>query len=92
MPNPKRLSIRVSGTKYYLEVDVKKSDCNREPAHCHLTDGYSRIAQIWLATCAFKENPRNVSFNDRSRILDAVASNRYELEDAYNYNRDNGAL
>lgn len=91
MSYPKRVSIPVYGTKYHLEVDVSKWDCKREPAHCHVYAGSRRIAQVWLDSCTFEDIPREVSHNDQSRILDAVSSNRYELNSVYDYNRDYGA-
>ena len=90
MSYPKRVSIDVYGTKYHIEVDVSKRDC-QEPAHCHVCSGRTRVAQIWLSSCSFQRTPSEISHNDRSRILDTVSSNRYELEEAYSHNRFNGA-
>lgn len=91
MSYPKRVSIPVYGTKYHLEVDVGKWDCNREAAHCHVCSGRDRIAQVWLSTCSFERTPSEISHNDRSRILDAVSDNTYELNSAYEHNRKYGA-
>ncbi len=91
MASPERISIAVYGTKYYLEIDVSKADCNKEKAHCHVTNGRSRIAQVWLDSCSFESIPSEISHNDCRRILDYVENNRYELKCVYEYNRINGA-
>lgn len=91
MSYPQRASFSVPGTKYTLEVDVSKWDCNREAAHCHVCSGRDRIAQVWLSTCSFETIPSEISHNDRGRILSAVSDHRYELEAAYNNNRIYGA-
>ena len=73
-----------------VEVDVKKDDCRREPAHCHIIKNGYRVAQVWL-------NPVSVQYGhslDRSEIKEAcdfVADHRYELEREYEHNRNYGA-
>ena len=91
MSYPERVSIPVSGTKYHLEVDVSKWDCNREPPHCHVASGRQRYAQVWLSNCRYEVEPRDISANDSKRILDAVSSNRYKLQSAYEHNAKYGA-
>ena len=91
MAGPMRCSFSVPGTKYDIEVDLKKWDCNKEPAHCHVVDGSRRIAQVWLSSCLFEKEPRDVSFGDQRRILSTVEDHRYELKEAFDYNRDHGA-
>ena len=91
MSSPIRCEYSVPGTKYEIEVDLKKWDCNKEPAHCHVTDCGRRIAQVWLSSCLFEDTPRNVSFADQRRILDRVAEKKYELQNAYEHNRVYGA-
>lgn len=91
MSYPERVSFWVSGTKYYVEVDVAKADCNREPAHCHVTDGHRRIAQVWLPNCTFNTTPSEISHNDCKRILAAIEEQCSTLEYAYNFNRKYGS-
>ena len=54
-------------------------------------DGSRRIAQVWLSSCLFEKEPRDVSFGDQRRILSTVEDHRYELKEAFDYNRDHGA-
>lgn len=72
------------------EVDERKCDCNREPAHCHVTRNGIRVAQIWL-------NPIRIEpghFLDRNEIdlvIKTVSKLRNELESEYIYNKYSGA-
>ena len=92
MSYPREIYIPVPGTQYHLEVDKSKWDCNRERAHCHVYNSKgARLAQVWLSSCTFKELPSDISNRDHSRILDTVSDYRWEIEDAYNYNRKFGA-
>lgn len=90
MSYPERVSFWVSGTKYYVEVDVSKADCAPEFPHCHITDGHRRIAQVWLATNTFKVIPAEISNADCKRILDAIVEQHSSLEHAYYFNRKYG--
>ena len=72
------------------EVDVKKDECRREPAHCHITRNGYRVAQVWL-------NPVSIEYGhglDRSEekvVEDFVSDHRYALEREYENNRKYGA-
>ena len=47
MSNPRKFEIDQSSYGYHLEVDVRRSDCNRgEPPHWHLWHGRSRVGSI----------------------------------------------
>ena len=91
MSDPRRVHIDVYGTPYYLTVDLSKWDCNREPPHCHVCKGRDRVAQVWLSSCSYKEEPREISHNQRQTVLNAVRENMYELKSAFNHNHDYGA-
>lgn len=66
------------------EVDVKKDDCNREPAHCHVTRGY-RVAQVWLNPVRIKDG-HSLDRNEVDLVYDFVSEHRDELEREYEYN------
>ena len=72
------------------EVDNRKCDCRREPAHCHVTRNGVRVAQVWLNPVSI-EPGHSLDRNEIDSVLDVVSSNRYELESEYNYNREYGA-
>lgn len=91
MSYPMRISIHVPDTQYYIEVDYKKAECNKEPAHCHVFNAKGvRLAQIWLKSRTFKTIPNNISSDDCSKIIRAVSIHRYEIEEAYIFNSRNG--
>ncbi len=73
-----------------IEVDQRKCDCRREPAHCHVTRNGNRIAQVWLNPVRI-ESGHSLDRNEIQPVLDAVYSNCSSLETEYNYNRDHGA-
>lgn len=73
------------------EVDQKKDDCKREPAHCHITKGSSgRVAQVWLNPVIL-ESGHGLDRSEVDEVLSVVQANRYELEHAYRYNAEHGA-
>jgi len=72
------------------EVDQRKSDCKREPAHCHVTRNGIRVAQVWLNPVRI-EPGHSLDRNEIELVLEAVSSNRYSLENEYEYNREHGA-
>lgn len=72
------------------EVDVKKDDCRREPAHCHITRNGYRIAQVWLSPVSI-ESGHSLDHSEKDLVYDFVSSHRYELEREYENNRLYGA-
>ncbi len=68
------------------EVDVKKDDCRREPAHCHITRSGYRVAQVWLNPVCV-ESGHSLEHREVDIVYDFVANNRYALESEYNNNR-----
>lgn len=72
------------------EVDVRKDDCRREPAHCHITRNGCRIAQVWLNPVRI-ESGHSLDRNEIDIVYDFVSSNRYTLESEYERNRHCGA-
>ena len=72
------------------EVDQKKDNCLREPAHCHITRNGYRVAQVWLNPVSIKSG-HSLDRNEIDMVLDVVNANRYSLEREYDYNRNYGA-
>ena len=72
------------------EVDQRKSDCKREPAHCHVTRNGVRVAQVWLNPISI-ESGHSLDRNEINMVIDTVKINHYELEREYEYNREHGA-
>lgn len=73
-----------------IEVDNRKCDCRREPAHCHITRNGIRVAQVWLNPVSI-ESGHSLDRNEIDLVYDAVSSYRSEIESEYIYNRDHGA-
>ena len=73
-----------------IEVDQRKCDCRREPAHCHITRNGVRVAQVWLNPVNI-ERGHSLDRNEIDLVYESVSSNAYYLENEYNYNRDFGA-
>lgn len=72
------------------EVDYKKCDCRREPAHCHITKNGCRVAQVWLNPVRV-ESGHSLDWSEVQEVERFVESHRYELQREYEYNRENGA-
>lgn len=72
------------------EVDQRKCDCNREPAHCHVTRNGIRVAQVWLNPVRI-EPGHSLDRSEIDLVINTVSNCRYELENEYEYNRLNGA-
>ena len=83
------MSMRIN-QNLQCEVDKKRSDCNREPAHCHITRRGSRVAQVWLNPVSI-ERGHKLDRNEVDIVYDFVSENRRELEREYEYNREHGA-
>ncbi len=72
------------------EVDVKKDDCHREPAHCHITRNGYRVAQVWLNPVAIQSG-HSLDRNEVKEVCEFVSDHRYELDREYEHNRNYGA-
>ncbi len=83
------MKIRISSS-LQIEVDQRKCDCNREPAHCHVTRNGRRVAQVWLSPVRI-ESGHSLDHNEADQVYDAVVEKQYELEQEYEYNRNYGA-
>jgi len=90
MANPRTFEKDLSSYGYHMEVDTRKSDCNRERTpHWHLCGKHDRIGSIsiygdWIET----------PDADRKIIKEAEElTSRYspDIRDAYEYNRVNGS-
>lgn len=73
-----------------IEVDQRKCDCRREPAHCHVTRNGIRVAQVWLNPVEI-EYGHSLDRNEIQPVLDAVCSHCSTLVKEYEYNREHGA-
>lgn len=72
------------------EVDVRKDDCRREAAHCHVTRNGRRVAQVWLSPVSI-ESGHDLDRNEVDVVYDFVSENAYALAEEYEYNREHGA-
>lgn len=87
MNNPTRCRYKVFGTEYYLQVDTKKSDCNGEPAHCHVYDGNgNNIAKIRLPDCTFENEPEDMHQLDKFKIISIAEEYCEDLCMIYTHN------
>ena len=71
------------------KFDQRKCDCNREPAHCHVTRNGIRVAQVWPNSVRI-ELDHSLVYNEVDLVINAISNHRYELENEYEYNRLNG--
>ena len=86
---PERFEKRID-SDYKMEVDVKRDDCRREPAHWHLVKNGVRIAQMWVDSCMFERDPdapRRVK-EEAERLTSMYAS---EIKATYRHNAEYGA-
>lgn len=83
------MKVRIS-SNLQCEVDQRKCDCKREPAHCHVTRNGIRVAQVWLNPVRI-ESGHSLDRNEVQQVLDVVSSNSYSLMSEYEYNREHGA-
>jgi len=72
-----------------MEVDTRKSDCNRESAHWHLCQHGRRIGQI-SAYGSWTSRP-DVSSSIRKEAEDLTSSYCSQIISTYEYNRSNGS-
>lgn len=72
------------------EVDKRKCDCNREPAHCHIKRNGIRVAQVWLNPVRL-ESGHSLAHNEIDTVLSFVSNNSYTLKEEYENNRLYGA-
>lgn len=72
------------------EVDRRKCDCRREPAHCHITRNGVRVAQVWLFPVRV-EPGHSLDRSEVKEVEEFVSRNKYDLRRAYERNRENGA-
>jgi len=70
------------------EVDIRRDDCKREPAHCHIVWNGVRVAQVWLNPVEIKYG-HSLNHNEVKIVLDFVRAHKYELEAEYRRNAGN---
>ena len=89
MSSPRRLEVRLSSSGYHMEVDTRKSDCNREAPHWHLGSRSGRVGSItpygtWIQYPSVERRIMKEAEEITSRYS-------YEIRDAYEYNREHGS-
>ena len=72
-------------------VDYIRDDCRREEPHCHITKRGERDAQVWLNPVQI-EGGHSLGHNEIDDVYDFVNSHRYELQNEYLYNKENGEI
>ena len=86
----KRNTWRYDST-YSIEVDVKKDDCRREAAHCHVCRNGRRVGQVFLSSCTFSSAPSDIPYSVQADILNYISRISSDIEYAYEYYRNYGA-
>ena len=89
MGYPRTLEVSLRESGYHMEVDTRKSDCNRESAHWHLCQHGRRIGQI-SAYGDWTSRP-DVSSSIRKEAEDLTSRYHSEIIAAYEHNRQNGS-
>ena len=88
--SPERFKVTLStSSSYHMEVDVNKDDCNREGPHWHLCKDGRRIGQIF--TYGSWASTPDVSASIQREAEQLTSTYRYDIERAYNHNREHGA-
>lgn len=89
MSSPRRFEKSLSSYGYHMEVDTRKSDCNREAPHWHLCNRSGRIGSISVYG-SWVQYPNA----DRRVIKEAeelTSRYSYEIREAYEHNRIDGS-
>lgn len=90
MSNPRTLKVNLDSYGYHMEVDTRKSDCNRERTpHWHLCSKYGRVGSItvygdWIET----PNVDRSIMKEAEKLTSSYAS---EIREVYEHNRIDGA-
>lgn len=90
MANPRTFEIDLSSYGYHMEVDTRKSDCNRERTpHWHLCGKHERLGSIsiygqWI------EEP-DVSKHLKKEAEELTSRYASTISDVYEHNRIDGA-
>ena len=87
--NPRRFEKSLSEYGYHMEVDTRKSDCNRESAHWHLCKNGRRIGQI-SPYGSWTSYP-DVSSSIRKEAEALTSTYASDIVSCYEYNRENGS-
>ena len=90
MPNPRKFEIDLSSSGYHMEVDTRKSDCNRERTpHWHLCGRYSRLGSINV----YGQWIKNPDVDRRIREEAEELTRRYAstIVEVYDHNRSYGS-
>ena len=77
MSSPRRLEVPLSSSGYHMEVDTRKSDCNRESAHWHLCRHGSRVGSINVYGSWVQYPDVDRRIKDEAERLTKVLARRY---------------
>ena len=89
MSSPRRLEVPLSSSGYHMEVDTRKSDCNRESAHWHLCRHGSRVGSINVYGSWVQYPDVDRRIKDEAERLTSRYS--YEIREVYDHNRQFGS-
>ena len=89
MSSPKRFEVPLSSHGYHMEVDTRKSDCNRESAHWHLCNRSDRIGSISVYG-SWVQYP-NVDRRIMKEAEELTSTYASEIRSVYDHNRQNGS-
>ncbi len=89
MGYPRTLEVPLRESGFHMEVDTRKSDCNRESAHWHLCQHGRRIGQI-SAYGSWTSCP-DVSSSIRKEAEELTDRYSSMIISTYDYNRENGS-
>ena len=90
MPNPERLEVPLSSYGYHMEVDTRKSDCNRERTpHWHLCSRSGREGSISIYGDWVKEP--SVDRKIKKEAEDLTRQYAGEISRVYEHNRIDGS-
>ncbi len=89
--NPKRLEKSLS-SGYHMEIDLRKSDCNRERTpHWHLAKGGTRYGSISAYGEWIQQPPKDVPRSVVKEAEDLTRTYSSDIKETYEYNRENGS-
>ena len=90
MANPRTFEMDLSSYGYHMEVDTRKSDCNRERTpHWHLCNRNSRVGSISVYGSWIKEP--NVDRRVKKEAEELTSRYASIIRDVYDHNRQYGS-
>lgn len=89
MSSPRRLEVSLSSYGYHMEIDTRKSDCNREGPHWHLCSRSGRVGSItpYGSWVQYPDVDRRI-VREAEELTSRYSS---QIREAYDYNREHGS-